>query len=242
MADTLTSIQQGADMTDMVQSTAAGNDHVLQYLSHGRVADAALQFHASSAQADALWAKGVDCRVAVAMAGAILGAVVLTRSVATPLALGVSHLDRIAQGDLSQDTPAGLEQRADEIGTLARAMQKMTGALRTMIRDIPSGVQALSASSAEMMSSSTQRTAGAVQASDKAHSVSAAAEQMSANFSSVAAGMERTTTNLVHIASATEEMTATIGGIAQNSERARTITEEANRQAASIAEQINHWG
>ena len=72
--------------------------------------------------------------------------------------------------------------------------------------------------------------------------MAAAAEQMTANVNSVAAGMEQTTTNLTSVASATEEMTATISEIAGNSEKARRITEEANRQAARISEQMNQLG
>jgi len=150
-----------------------------------------------------------------AIAGAIFGGVLLTRSIATPLGVVVVHLGQIAEGDLSKDATAEFQVRGDEIGDVARAKQTMIVALRKMVKEIASGIQVLASSSTELMTTSSELTSGSRQASDKAHSVSAAAEEMSSNITSVAAGMEETTTNLAHVASATEEMTSTIGEIAQ---------------------------
>jgi methyl-accepting chemotaxis protein len=188
-----------------------------------------------------IWvALALGCLLAVA--GSVFGGAVLTRGIALPVAQVVTHLDQIAQGDLSRDAPADLQGRGDEIGTLARGMQTMTAALRNMIQEISSGIQVLSSSSAELMNTSTGMTSGSRNASDKAHSVAAAAEEMSSNIASVAEGMEQTTANLAHVAAATEQMTSTIGEIAQNSEKARRITGEATRQAAGITQQINELG
>jgi methyl-accepting chemotaxis protein len=182
------------------------------------------------------------CFGLISLVGSVVLGVLLTRSIAKPLAVVVTNLEQIAQGDLSKEAPLELQNRKDEIGTLARAMQTMTIALRQMVREISSGIQVLSSSSTELMTNSTQMTSGSRHASDKAHSVSAAAEEMSSNITSVAAGMEQTTTNLAHVSSATEQMTSTIGEIARNSEKARRITDEATRQAARITEQINQLG
>jgi methyl-accepting chemotaxis protein len=270
LADTPTSIKQGIDMADMVQAAAALSKRTVELATAGRFADAGKNFVVYAGLAASLRAKATEAAefqitkaaqvektgketarfiwitllggCLFAISAAIFGGVVLTRGIATPLASGVSHLDRIAQGDLSKDAPADLQERGDEVGTLARAMQTMTIALRKMMQDISSGIQVLASSSTEMMVSSNQMTSGSRNASDKAHSVSAAAEEMSSNITSVAAGMEETTANLAYVASATEEMTSTIGEIAQNSEKARRITDEANRQATRITDQINELG
>jgi methyl-accepting chemotaxis protein len=176
------------------------------------------------------------------LTGAIGFGVTLTRSIAKPLGVVISHLDEVAKGNLSNDAPAELQARGDEIGLLARAKQMMTVSLRQIIQDLSSGVNILSSSSTELSANSGQMSAGGRQASDKAHAVAAAAEEMTSNVVSVAAGMEQTTTNLSSVATATEQMTATIGEIATNSEKARRITEEATRQAARISDQMNHLG
>lgn len=185
---------------------------------------------------------GLICLGLLSLLTAVVQGFLLTRDIAKPLSFVVTSLTRISQGDLSGDAPPDIRRRGDEIGTLARAAQTMTEALRRMIQEISGGVQVLSSSSAELTASSTQMMSGSRKASDRAHSVSVAAEEMSSNIASVAAGMEQTTTNLAHVSAATEQMTSTIGQIAQNSERARRITEDATRQAVCITEQISQLG
>ena len=195
--------------------------------------------------AQSLAARSTIILVGVGMVCLLLSIIfgfLLTRSIARPLAVAVTHLDHIAGGDVSRDVSAEHLERRDEVGLLAKAMQTMSGSLRTMIGSITDGIGVLSSSSAELSANSGQMSEGSRSASGKAHAVAAAAEQMTANVMSVASGMEQTTTNLTSVASATEEMTATIGEIASNSEKARRITEEATRQAALISEQMNQLG
>jgi methyl-accepting chemotaxis protein len=179
---------------------------------------------------------------AIWLAISVILGMLLSRSIVKPLADAVKHLNQCAKGDLSQDVPREDQERGDEIGLMSTAMQAMSVNLRGVINDVASGIHVLSSSSAELSANSGQMSESGKSASDKAHTVAAAAEEMTANVVSVAAGMEQTTTNLASVASATEQMTATIGEIAANSEKARRITDEANRQAAHISEQMNHLG
>lgn len=269
-ANTPKAIAQGAEMNRLGQSAAAEADRVIAAVRAGHHDDALRAFGAYAPPILALRATAREARAfqeqlvaddekararmlntlwtvliagsLLVMAGAALAAIFLTRSIASPLGTAVAHLERIAQGDLSEDAPAAFRARGDEIGNLARAKQKMIDSLRSITKEIAGGAQVLASSSTELLASSTQLSSGSRNASDKANSVSAAAEEMSSNITSVAAGMEETTTNLAQVASATGEMTATIGEIAQNSEKARRITDEATRQAARINEQIQQLG
>src|ERR1051326_2860504 len=54
--------------------------------------------------------------------------------------------------------------------------------------------------------------------------------------------MHQASANLEHVATATGEMTSTIGEIASNSEKARRVTDEANREAIAITDQIKQLG
>jgi methyl-accepting chemotaxis protein len=269
-ADNATSIKQANDLTELIKAADASNDNVMTWLAVSQYDSAIKDFGVSSAATDSLRTRAEEtsqwqeARVAedekvrkeksrviwgVLIAGSLLGAmagifggVALTRGIATPVATVLAHLDQISQGDLSQDASPELRTRGDEIGALARGTQTMTVSLRTMLREISSGISVLSSSSTDLMATSSEMTDGSRQASDKAHSVSAAAEEMSSNITSVAAGMEVTTANLAHVSSATEQMTSTIGEIAQDSEKARKITNEATHQASRITEQINQLG
>jgi len=270
LADSSTSTRQSGEMADLTKATDASNDNVMTWLAVAQFDDAIKDFGISSAAADSLHDRaeeavhGQQSRVdeaekarkvksrfiwTVLIAGSLFGGIAgsfagvgLTRGIAGPVALVVTHLDQISQGDLSRDAPEVLRARGDEIGALARGTQKMTVALRAMILEISGGITALSSSSTKLTATSAEMTAGSRQASDKAHSVSAAAEEMSSNITSVAAGMEQTNTNLAQVSSATEQMTSTIGEIAQDSEKARKITAEATNQASRITEQISQLG
>jgi len=270
LADSPTSVKHGADMADLVQSVSERSSKIQQLMAEGRFADAVKQFHdftsvsvdlrnkskevtdwqiTRAAEAENTYKETASIISLTLIPGsllavilAVIGGIVLARSIAKPLGIAVTHLGEVAKGNLSQDAPAEFQARGDEIGLLARAKQLMIANLRQMVADLSSGVEVLSSSSTELSASSGQMSVGGREASEKAHSVAAAAEEMTANVTSVAAGMEQTTTNLSSVASATEEMTATIGEIAGNSEKARRITEEANRQAARIGEQMNQLG
>jgi methyl-accepting chemotaxis protein len=270
LADTPTSIKHGADMDELVQGQIAANERTIAALAAGHDGDAGRNFRVAFSIAESLYAKATEAAQfqigradesskiskatsntiwmalitgsLLAAGGAIFGGFLLTRGIARPITMVMAHLDKIAAGDLSEDAGAEFLTRADEIGGLARAQQAMIVALRKMIEEVSGGIQVLASSSTQLMSSSSEMTAGSRHASDKSHSVSAAAEEMSSNITSVAAGMEQTTTNLAHVSTATDQMTSTIGEIAQNSEKARRITDEATRQAARITEQIDQLG
>jgi methyl-accepting chemotaxis protein len=269
MSNTPKSIQHAAEMAALAVQRTTAYDGIVDHLRAGRLAEAVREYNLPLGKLS-LRAKGKEASAwqkelvaenekrreetsgtiwwtlvagsLCALAGGIFGGVVLTRGIATPLGATVAHLDRIAQGDLAKDAPAEVQQRGDEIGTLARSLQTMTVSLRKMFQDISSGIKVLSLSSSELMVNSTQMSDGSHRASGNAHAVAAAVEQMTANVQSVASGMEQTSTNLASVASATEQMTSTIGEIAGNSEKARRITEEATRQTARIGDQMNQLG
>ena len=148
-----------------------------------------------------------------------------------PILSGVGLLDRISQGDLTQEVPEDLLSRRDEAGAFARSLQRVTKTLRELMTELAHGVATLATASDELSSVSNQSASGLRSASERATAVAAAAEEMSANSVSVASGMDGATSNLTTMSAATEEMTSTIGEIATSSEKARNITASATQQA-----------
>jgi methyl-accepting chemotaxis protein len=169
-------------------------------------------------------------------------ATIISRSITTPVMLGVTLLQRISQGDVTQDVPEAMRGRKDELGELACAMQAMTDSLRRLLGGISSGVQTLATSATQLSAVSSQTASGVASMSEKANGVAAAAEEASASTMSVAAGMEQSSSSLTSVASATEEMSATVGDIASNTARARTTSEQATSKAVAISEQMLKLG
>jgi methyl-accepting chemotaxis protein len=173
---------------------------------------------------------------------AILLAALIARSVARPIGRGVGELNQIAKGDLSQDVPADLRARQDEIGDLCRSMQAMTERLRGTISEVGLGVDTLASASTELSTVSSQTGSATRTAGDKSVTVAAAAEESSANTASVASSMELAAQSLTSVAGATEQMSATIGEVAQNAARARSISEQASAQAQAISTMMSELG
>ena len=270
-ADSTLSKQHAADMGELTQEFIDTNNRILELSASGHGAEAARQFQEKSlplfrrveAKADeaekwqmkrvedgekdreslasTVWLATVLGSL-VAMVLALVGGIIVTRSITLPLHTCVTGMDEMAAGDLTRIPTDEDLNRRDEIGLLAAARKSVLMNLRQMVEEISRGVQVLASSSTELSANSGQMSSGSREASDKAHTVAAAAEEMTANVGSVAAGMEQTTTNLASVSSHTEQMTSTIGEIAANSEKARRITEDATRQAARINEQMNQLG
>lgn len=178
----------------------------------------------------------------VALAAAIFLFVIVLRSVTKPLVTSIDILDQVAQGNLAAEVPQEWHSRQDEIGTFGRSLSQMTSSLREIVRNISSGVEFLSTSSVTLLSTAGQMAESSRDSAHRAQSVSAAAEQMSANASSVAVAMEQMSINFSQVSMSTQQMTSTIDEIASNSEKARTVSVEASRQAEQIAGQMQSLG
>jgi methyl-accepting chemotaxis protein len=164
------------------------------------------------------------------------------RAISRPIQLTADILRHVAEGDVSQEVPAGLCQRQDEIGSLACSARRMMESLHKIFNELNRNVETLGASSDRLIQISAQTSEGAGLSSNKANTVAAAAEEMSANTASVSSGVEQVAQNLTSIASSTEEMSITLGEISRNSERASATTTRAAQQADHMAALMKEMG
>ncbi|GAB6095577.1 hypothetical protein JCM14469_18290 [Desulfatiferula olefinivorans] len=155
-------------------------------------------------------------------------AYVITRQITIPIVRAVRFSKKLSKGDFRSRLK--IDQK-DEIGILAGALNETVTHLGGMFRNIADEVNVLSSSSEKLKAIAVQMAKGSEDTASRSNTVAGAAEEMSANLESVAAAIEQTTVNLSSVAAATEENTATIGEIAKNSDRAKTISNEAVAQA-----------
>lgn len=168
--------------------------------------------------------------------------VLITRSISSPITAGVVLLDGFSQGDLTQDVPAKLIARKDEIGRLAGALARLRASLRRSLMEVSTGTGTLSVMSDALLATSRRLATKAQATSEKSHSVATAAEEASTRSTSVAACVEQASTNLASMASATEEMSATVGDIASNSAKARAVADQAGEQAQEVSVLVQRLG
>ncbi|MBK3516888.1 HAMP domain-containing methyl-accepting chemotaxis protein [Carboxylicivirga marina] len=103
----------------------------------------------------------------------------ITNSLRRPLVKGVEFANSIANGDLSGQI--NIEQ-ADEIGSLASALNNMVGRLRDIIGSVVNGASSVSVASADLSQASQNIANGVNEQAASAEEVSSSMEEMAANI------------------------------------------------------------
>jgi methyl-accepting chemotaxis protein len=130
----------------------------------------------------------------------------VARLIVNPLRRVCAVMEAVAGGDL---TAAADISTQDEIGDVARSMDRATASVRATVAAMASSASTLATSAEELSAVSTQLATNAEETSAQAGAVSAAAEQVSQSVQTVATG--------------TEEMSASIREIAENAGQASRV-------------------
>ncbi len=165
----------------------------------------------------------------------------VTNTLVRPIAQAAGLMQDIAEGE-GDLTRRILVHTRDEIGALANGFNIFVEKIRGIVEQL-SGNAGTMASFSSQMSILAQQMGDSVRAmSARTGAVAMAAEEASANNHAVAASMEEATTNLTTVTGATQEMNDTIGRIVVNSDKARTISEEAGSQAQQLTALMQQFG
>lgn len=130
--EVITLLSQGGTLTPVRTAVAASLDKLIEI--NVNVADETNNQN-SATFISSIWALAVLCIIALILAVAL--SIVLTRSIATPLASITKVAQQVATGDLSINL--SIDQRTDEIGVLTKAFQQMLENLRRTTIDITEG-------------------------------------------------------------------------------------------------------
>ncbi len=182
-------------------------------------------------QADVITAKALNT---IALAGlaavvfAVIAGVMISRSITAPVSHAVKALERVAQGDLTQDLTV---TRRDEMGDLLRAVDQSTRSLRSVVLGVRQGVDSVSTAAGQIaagnldLSSRTEQQAGALQqtASSMEQMTSTVAE--SANAARQAADLAQTASAAADKgAQVVSDVVGTMNEISDSSKRIGDIT------------------
>jgi methyl-accepting chemotaxis protein len=163
----------------------------------------------------------------------------IAQAIIKPIVKSVAFANQMSDGDFT--VVLDIDQN-DEIGTLAKALNKMISKLNGMFKEIAEGIKTLAASSTELSAVSQQLCNGSDLQTSKANNVAAAAEEMTANMHTVAAGSEQASSNINTVASAAEEMSASISEISTNTDKAHQSAVGAVQQAQDTSTRVNELG
>jgi methyl-accepting chemotaxis protein len=118
----------------------------------------------------------------------LLAALVISRSIVSPLQQAVAFAQRIAAGDLTQDLP---HNRRDEPGQLMAAMQSMSVSLRTLVGRIGSGVSQIAAAAEQLSAITAQTSEGVQMQKQETEQTATAMHEMAATVQEVAQNAEQ---------------------------------------------------
>ncbi|MBF0552253.1 MAG: methyl-accepting chemotaxis protein, partial [Deltaproteobacteria bacterium] len=190
---------------------------------------------------------------AATMIFGIILAFVMTRSITRPLSKAVVVADAMAEGDLTRRLTMNAK---DEIGDLARSLDRSNDQLSIVMLDIQENAKSLASQSEELstvasalvansdqMSAQSSNVAGASeQMSTNINTMASAAEEMSVNISTVSSAAEQMSQSMNTVASAVEEVTVSIDEIARNADAGAKVAYQATQMSATATETMNTLG
>ena len=153
---------------------------------------------------------------------AVAGAILISRSITTPLASAIAVAHRIKDGDLSQRIES---HSGDEIGDLLRSMAAMQQHLMSVINDVLHSARDVAISSDELAQGNTELSQRTERAAGNLQQTSVAMEQISANV----AGSSAKTREANHVA--TKARDAVVDGGATVDKLVETMTRIASSSA-----------
>ncbi len=152
----------------------------------------------------------------VAVAFGILVSRCIADNISDPLAASIDHLSAVAAGDLSREIPAELSMRADEIGTVVKALGKMQGFMK-QVHEEAEQTDAMVAELEQML-----------------HELNNDTQDMSAVTEEMSAGMEETAAATSNVRHLSEGLSDGIKGAATAAEESEAYTREVAQRAADL--------
>jgi methyl-accepting chemotaxis protein len=172
--------------------------------------------------------------IVVLIGGLALAAVfglLIARGIVRRVRLLSTTIGAIADGDLTRT--AGLDSR-DEIGVMARQLDRASVTLRETISRISGSSVTLAGSAEELATVNTQIASNSEQTRSRAETVSAAADEVSANVGTVAAASEEMGASIREIASSAADAAGIARGAVDVAQTANTAVAKLGTSSAEV--------
>lgn len=182
--------------------------------------------------------KAVTLLVAIALIGILIGTVlayIIIQQVFSALLQSFSFAEKLSKGNFTSRLDS---TRNDELGDLARHLNRIAENVGDLVKNLSQGIENLSNAFSTLTKLADSMSIEAKGASDKSTGVSVSANEMNESMTSVASGMEETSTNLNTVAIAADELTTTINEVAMNTSKSRQITDEAVSYTKQVQDKV----
>jgi len=108
--------------------------------------------------------------------------IVFSRSISKPIQITVEIAEQISTGNLALKVEKKYQERSDEVGQLAIALNNMIEKISNIVENVQSSASNLSAGSEELSSSANQLSQGASEQAASTEEVSSSMEEMGSNI------------------------------------------------------------
>jgi len=163
----------------------------------------------------------------------------LTLSITRPLHAVVNAISKMENGDM---TARAALNRGDELGTLSKALDRLSVKLQAILKNLQLSSDTLAGSAEELSSIGRQVTSATEKVNLNINVMASGAEQASANANDVAGTAEEMSANMNTMAAAVEELSASISQIANNAGEANKIAGEATVKSSEATSVMNKLG
>lgn len=152
---------------------------------------------------------------------AIVFGYVISRIITKPLKMGVEFAEAFSDGDLTKTMDWNTK---DELGALARAMNRAVNNTKELLNNIIDNSSELNASSQQLSATAEENTAQA--------------ENISSSSQQIAAGMEETSATIEEINATSEEMTKMVNKLAEEAEEGNQKATKAEKRAIEVKNDV----
>jgi len=111
---------------------------------------------------------------------------VISKNIKIPLEKASNHMQCIANGDLTIKVSENALAREDELGDIAKAIDKINSNFENIVTDIKNGMEMLSQTSNRLLNISDELSKSASVSNERTNSVAAASEEMSQTVMDIA--------------------------------------------------------
>jgi methyl-accepting chemotaxis protein len=174
----------------------------------------------------------------------ILGVTILFRGITQPLGHLVGVIEKVAQGDLTNDLAPNLADRHDEMGILASAFSRMSANLKRVIKKIQGASYQTTVIAEQVFANAKKVSDGANHQAEAAARTSSSVAEMDASIKNIADNINNLSSSAENTSSSLEEMSAAIAQVADSTVALSTSVKETStslvQMSGAIKQVVGH--
>jgi len=179
----------------------------------------------------------------------LAAAYLLGNYITAPIMAVEEHTSQVAEGDLTREISDKFLKRKDELGSLAKSVNKMTKNLQDVVHEISDIANNLSSSSQQLSASSEEISASAEEVGSAIEEVASGAEEQSAQIDETSKNVEGLVDQVENVKEKSDDMDNQADNVMDNIEEGNEAIDdsidqvkEVKEQSSAVSNKINELG